>query len=204
MHSSLLYNGILISIMKVTTRGFTIVELLIVIVVIAILATITIVTYNGIQNRTSNIKTISAAKAWVAAIKLYEIDKAELPHMSFDACLGSDYPWDYTGTTSGSNQCISSPTANYFTESKSVSLRNALAPYIGNKNPTPDLNPIGTTGSWRRGIVYRASVVGENLQLSMALIGASACPDIGSAPLAQTINYSNGKECLYDLGLRLR
>lgn len=32
-------------------RGFTIVELLIVIVIIAILATITIVAYNGIQNR---------------------------------------------------------------------------------------------------------------------------------------------------------
>ncbi|VXB67549.1 prepilin-type N-terminal cleavage/methylation domain-containing protein [Frigoribacterium sp. 9N] len=34
-----------------TTRGFTIVELLIVIVVVAILAAITAVAYNGIQNR---------------------------------------------------------------------------------------------------------------------------------------------------------
>ena len=36
---------------KTKERGFTIVELLIVIVVIAILAAITIVAYNGIQNR---------------------------------------------------------------------------------------------------------------------------------------------------------
>ena len=37
--------------MKRKTRGFTIVELLIVVVIIAILATITIVSYNGIQKR---------------------------------------------------------------------------------------------------------------------------------------------------------
>ena len=37
--------------MRQTKSGFTIVELLIVIVVIAILAAITIVAYNGIQNR---------------------------------------------------------------------------------------------------------------------------------------------------------
>lgn len=36
---------------KQTSRGFTIIELLIVIVIIAILAAITIVAYNGIQNR---------------------------------------------------------------------------------------------------------------------------------------------------------
>ncbi|MDN5275377.1 MAG: Fimbrial protein [Candidatus Saccharibacteria bacterium] len=36
---------------KQTSKGFTIVELLIVIVVIGILAAITIVAYNGIQNR---------------------------------------------------------------------------------------------------------------------------------------------------------
>lgn len=36
---------------RISASGFTIVELLIVVVVIAILAAITIVAYNGIQNR---------------------------------------------------------------------------------------------------------------------------------------------------------
>lgn len=43
-------------------RGFTIVELLIVIVVIAILAAITIVAFNGIQQRARNMARISAAE----------------------------------------------------------------------------------------------------------------------------------------------
>ncbi|AHB41982.1 Type IV pilin PilA [Candidatus Saccharibacteria bacterium RAAC3_TM7_1] len=42
-------------------RGFTIVELLIVIVVIAILASITIVSYNGIQNRAKATSATSTA-----------------------------------------------------------------------------------------------------------------------------------------------
>ena len=55
-------------------HGFTIVELLIVIVVIAILAAITVVAYNGIQVRASK----SAAQADVAnALKKLELFKVE-------------------------------------------------------------------------------------------------------------------------------
>lgn len=46
-------------------RGFTIVELLIVIVVIAILAAISIVTYNGIQQRAKASQQITALGQYV-------------------------------------------------------------------------------------------------------------------------------------------
>ena len=54
---------------KVKQSGFTIVELLIVVVVIAILAAITIVAYNGIQNRAKS----SAAQALANSV----VKKAE-------------------------------------------------------------------------------------------------------------------------------
>ena len=58
---------------KQKANGFTIVELLIAIVVIAILAAITIVAYNGIQQRT---KTSAALSAYNTILKKAEAVKA--------------------------------------------------------------------------------------------------------------------------------
>lgn len=57
--------------MKRTTSGFTIVELLIVIVVIAILAAITIVAYNGIQSRANDSRIKTAVGQIEKSIQLY-------------------------------------------------------------------------------------------------------------------------------------
>jgi len=56
---------------KVKNQGFTIVELLIVVVVIAILAAITIVSYNGITNRANASAAASLAAAVQKKVELY-------------------------------------------------------------------------------------------------------------------------------------
>ena len=55
-------------------KGFTIVELLIVVVVIAILATITIVSFNGIQTRARDSARDVAVKNIQTALEMYKED----------------------------------------------------------------------------------------------------------------------------------
>jgi len=65
-------------------KGFTIVELLIVIVVIGILAAITIVAYNGIQQRGRDANRNSDMKAFTTAIELYKADIGNYPPCGSD------------------------------------------------------------------------------------------------------------------------
>ena len=69
------------------------VELLIVIVVIAVLASVTVVAYNGVQNRAKNTAIKSAVSGWAKIIKMYKADKGAYPTYGA-TCLGvaSDYP----------------------------------------------------------------------------------------------------------------
>lgn len=64
--------------MKLKQTGFTIVELLIVIVVIGILAAITIVAYNGIQDRARASAVSSALSQAAKKLAVYQVDNPDL------------------------------------------------------------------------------------------------------------------------------
>ncbi len=71
--------------MHKTTSGFTIVELLIVIVVIAILAAITIVAYNGIQNRTNDAAIQADLANYSKKAELFNVDNSRYPANATEA-----------------------------------------------------------------------------------------------------------------------
>lgn len=64
---------------QIKNRGFTLVELLIVIVIIAILTVISLVAYNGIQNQARKTTAESAAKSLADKVQLYYTDNGAYP-----------------------------------------------------------------------------------------------------------------------------
>lgn len=70
-----------------TNRGFTIVELLIVIVVIAILATITIIGFNGVQERARNTTAKETGSALLKKVESYKAVEGTYPVATSKAAL---------------------------------------------------------------------------------------------------------------------
>jgi prepilin-type N-terminal cleavage/methylation domain-containing protein len=66
--------------MRKTVSGFTLVELLIVIVVIAILATISVVAYNGIQNRSYDTAVKNDLSRNARNAELFKVDNSKYPN----------------------------------------------------------------------------------------------------------------------------
>lgn len=75
-----------------TKSGFTIVELLIVIVVIGILAAITIVAYNGIQSRARDTQRAQDISTLIKALEIYRINNNGVYPTATPA--GSDGGWE--------------------------------------------------------------------------------------------------------------
>lgn len=77
------------------TTGFTIVELLIVIVVIGILAAITVVAYNGIQQRAKTSAILGSVDAWEKIVRVEATKTSPVNDGTYYQCLGrsaSEFP----------------------------------------------------------------------------------------------------------------
>jgi prepilin-type N-terminal cleavage/methylation domain-containing protein len=167
-------------------RGFTIVELLIVIVVIGILATIAIVAYNGIQTRAKNAKTVSAATAWTKALKLYNAQWDSWPTMY--SCLG-----DTTTYVGSGGQCWDSVAWTV-----KPTFLSTMSPFISNY-PEPDTTDVGagTANTPRRGLLYNTDGA-TYWRMYVFQLGTDACPNIGLTLFSNNI-FGSGHYCIYSL-----
>lgn len=76
---------------KARTKGFTIVELLIVIVLIGILTAIIMISYTGVETHANNAATTSALDQAVGSILLYHADTNKWPNAdNLNYCLTKD------------------------------------------------------------------------------------------------------------------
>ena len=111
-------------------RGFTIVELLIVIVVIAILAGIVIVAYNGIQQRARVAVLISDLKNASTQLGIDNVNNSTYPATEPAANGGQGLKaspgttWQYTYTSSGNTYCL-------------TGTNSSVSYFVSNDNQTP-------------------------------------------------------------------
>ena len=161
--------------------GFTIVELLIVIVVIGILAAITIVAFNGVQERSRNTQTIGAVKELVKIYRSYAIKNYAYPSSTNNYCIGSGYEgglcWDNRVYTE-------SATAN--TQMKEVAA----------SIPQPSTARVyrNATDGYRAGILYVNTYV-----FRYQLEGQSTDCGLPGATRTFTAGQSSGPECTLTL-----
>ena len=140
-----------------TRNGFTIVELLIVIVVIAVLTAITIVAYNGLQTRARNNTKIQAASAILRVINSYVTAKGQYPPgIPFCLPIGTaDYNSD--GVPDCGN--VSNPTPQ---ASEVAAANAALAAEKISVSYPPDPLTVGTTKYVGIQMTYSSSIYGVN------------------------------------------
>ena len=100
-------------------HGFTIVELLIVIVVIAILAAISIAAYTNIQQRAKNTAIINAASQSLKMIQAYIAANGTYP-LKGNACITVESGCSMAGTVVSMNSTFNTNMATVGTLSKSV------------------------------------------------------------------------------------
>lgn len=147
-----------LNINKVRQSGFTIVELLIVVVVIAILAAITIVSYNGITTQANSSAAKATASTFQKKAELYYAEHSRYPVSFSELSTGTgiaEKPYYLTGngfvygtaaptSTNGKNtvqilKCASGSPANQaaITDANISGLRVNYYNYDGASNETP-------------------------------------------------------------------
>lgn len=154
--------------------GFTIIELLIVVVVIAILAVIVTVAYNGIQQRATNTRFLAAIDIYEKALRMYYIDNNSYPETNANSvCLGGNYK---AGNGFNQDACFANVTGVSATTSPTIN--QALQKYITSQPSVGDVIFYLSGQPYTRGVWYAGgdnAGAGQYAALSYYINGDQAC-----------------------------
>ena len=154
--------------LKNRQAGFTIVELLIVVVIIAILAAITIVGYNGMQNRAHASRAGSVASSYVKLLKMYKSEHGRYP-VADNICLSGN-------GTMPAKDGFATNACTTWGDSIDPAFNAALQQYskstIDGTLPTMDWGG----GDRSRGIAYSSRSDGSGASIVYSVKGDVACP----------------------------
>ncbi len=175
-------------------NGFTIVELLIVVVVIAILATITIVAFNGVKDRAGS---SAMAMDFAQASKALEAEKAksgtEIYPATTPASLASKYT--YSSTSDGASYCLTraySGITYFITPGNTTNpVRGVCADLIGWWRMNGDAND--SSGMQQNGTITAAtSAPGQNSSANGSLLfnSGSAVIDFNNPSVSNSLKPS--------------
>lgn len=183
------------------SRGFTIVELLIVVVVIAILATIIVVSYNGITKSAYNSQVVSGVRSYYQVIQAYYAENGSYPQTTGEkngdaigmTCLGVGYKNQYCGKVTNTD-VYEDPVFN-----------QQLAAYLkGNGSPISDVS-VGVPGESYIGAVYgidtvdpQYSATGYGRVIEYALHGSNQNCVVAQAYVYSTASGGTGCEILLE------
>ena len=171
--------------------GFTIVELLIVIVVIGVLASLSVATYSGVQKKARNTARVQELVQWQRLFELYKAEHGTYPSAidTGNACLGTGFPNGASGKArcrdySGENSYYEEDNANLMTELRTVG-----------SLPSGDRTvPGGTTGA------VGPYVSGEDIRiLLVTAIGGNSLSDCQKPTTGLWTNGSNTVLCFISL-----
>lgn len=174
------------------SRGFTIVELLIVIIVIAILAALVIVAYSGIQQRANNTQTVESVAAYARVLHSYAIQNGTYPINTGYPCLGP------SGTTcanvsSSATTCYGAGGAGY------VASFDSAVHTMASSLPGPSTQRINCGVDSYAGAYYHSAADGMTASIVYFVAGTPGCGSPGGLTITGSTVQGGGTQCRGDL-----
>lgn len=112
--------------MRKSTSGFTIVELLVVVVVIGVLASIVVISYNNMQRNARNADRYNQATQWIKMFELYKARYGKYPQVTYgNYCLGTNFPLGPDDQRRCRNSALTDPNLSYL-ESNNTALMTEI------------------------------------------------------------------------------